>query len=308
MSDFTKLQKDKILNYLYKNFKKIDFDNIDQDIFLKKIGDLVFFDKKELLLKIGSLFFEDLDKRFLTEIKSKINTITKTNEKISFLLNKRFQVEKKNKDLIKKIFIHLIKNNNSNKVLNYIYSVADTMWKHSNDRSVDFNYYTKRLILSSVYLKILILIFYRENLTDKDHIRGALKAYRKECFEQIGGLRTAMGWDTVDELLCKFYNWKVKTDESLQVKHLKPTGANYNKASRYKQGEAFYSIGYGFWITAIASLKLALRKRKPLLFIDYIKGFWKAKSSKKPLLVTQEQARFIRNYRWKKMKEKIFRF
>jgi ubiquinone biosynthesis protein COQ9 len=42
------------------------------------------------------------------------------------------------------------------------------MWKHSNDRSVDFNYYTKRLILSSVYLKILILIFYRENLTDKD--------------------------------------------------------------------------------------------------------------------------------------------
>ena len=51
MSDFTKLQKDKILNYLYKNFKKIDFDNIDQDIFLKKIGDLVFSDKKELLLR-----------------------------------------------------------------------------------------------------------------------------------------------------------------------------------------------------------------------------------------------------------------
>lgn len=145
-----------------------------------------------------------------------------------------------------------------------------------------------------------------ENLTDKDHIRGALKAYRKECFEQIGGLRTAMGWDTVDELLSRFYGWEIKTDESLQVKHLKPTGANYNKASRYKQGEAFYSLGYGFWITAIASLKLALRKRKPFLFIDYINGFWKAKSNKKPLLVTEEQASFIRNYRWKKMKEKLF--
>jgi ubiquinone biosynthesis protein COQ9 len=168
MSDFTKLQKDKILNYLYKNFKKIDFDNIDQDIFLKKIGDLVFFDKKELLLKISSLFFEDLDKRFLTEIKSKINKITKTNEKISFLLNKRFQVEKKNKDLIKKFFIHLIKDNNSSKVLTYIYSVSDVMWEYANDRSVDFNYYTKRLILSSVYLKILILSFYKDNLTQKD--------------------------------------------------------------------------------------------------------------------------------------------
>jgi ubiquinone biosynthesis protein COQ9 len=168
MSDFTKLQKDKILNYLYKNFKKIDFNNIDQDIFFKKIGDLDFFDKKELLLKISSLFFEDLDQRFLSEVKSKVNKITKTNEKISFLLNKRLQIEKKNKDLIKKIFIYLIKDNNSNKVLTYIYSVSDIMWKYANDRSVDFNFYTKRLILSSVYLKILILSFYKDNLTQKD--------------------------------------------------------------------------------------------------------------------------------------------
>jgi glycosyltransferase involved in cell wall biosynthesis len=144
-----------------------------------------------------------------------------------------------------------------------------------------------------------------ENLTDKDHIRGAFKAYRKETFQQIGGLKPAMGWDTVDELLCKFYHWKVITNESLQVKHLKPTGANYNKASRYKQGEAFYSLGYGFFITAIASLKLAMRKGKPLLFLDYIQGFWKAKSAKKPLLVTAEQAQFIRNYRWQKMKGKL---
>lgn len=145
-----------------------------------------------------------------------------------------------------------------------------------------------------------------ENLTDKDHIRGAFKAYKNECFHQIGGLKPAMGWDTVDELLCKFYGWKVVTDESLQVKHLKPTGANYNKQARYKQGEAFYSLGYGFLITSIASLKLAMRKGKPSLFLDYINGFRKAKSSKKPLLVTEEQAKFIRKYRWKKMKEKLF--
>jgi glycosyltransferase involved in cell wall biosynthesis len=145
-----------------------------------------------------------------------------------------------------------------------------------------------------------------ENLTDKDHIRGALKAYRKTTFEQIGGLRPQMGWDTVDELLCKYYNWKVVTDASLQVKHLKPTGANYNKTARYKQGEAFYTLGYGFWITAIASAKLAMMKKKPFLFFDYIQGFLKAKSEKKQLLVNEEQAKFIRQYRLKKMKEKLF--
>jgi glycosyltransferase involved in cell wall biosynthesis len=145
-----------------------------------------------------------------------------------------------------------------------------------------------------------------ENLTDKDHIRGALKAYRKETFQQIGGLKPAMGWDTADELLCKFYNWKVVTDESLTVKHLKPTGANYNKTARFKQGEAFYTLGYGFFITAIASVKLAMMKKKPLLFLDYIQGFWKAKSAKKAMLVTPEQAKFIRKYRLRKMKEKLF--
>jgi len=145
-----------------------------------------------------------------------------------------------------------------------------------------------------------------ENLTDKDHIRGAFKAYRKECFLQIGNLKPAMGWDTVDELLSKFYNWKVVTDASLIVKHLKPTGANYNKTARYKQGEAFYTLGYGFFITAIASAKLAMMKKKPLLFFDYLSGFWKAKKAHTPLLVSKEQARFIRNYRLRKMKEKLF--
>lgn len=144
-----------------------------------------------------------------------------------------------------------------------------------------------------------------ENLTDKDHIRGALKAYRKETFKQIGGLKPAMGWDTVDELLCKYHNWKVVTDESLHVKHLKPTGANYNKTARYKQGEAFYTLGYGFFITAIASAKLAMMKKKPLLFLDYIKGFWKAKAAQKAMLVNTEQAMFIRKYRLQKMKQKL---
>ena len=145
-----------------------------------------------------------------------------------------------------------------------------------------------------------------ESLTDKDHIRGAFKAYRKELFLQMGKLRAAMGWDTADELLAKFYGWEVITVERLKVKHLKPTGANYDKTARYKQGAAFYTLGYGFVITAIASLKLAMKKGKPGLFIDYINGYFKAKKENKPMLVNKEQAKFIRQYRWKKIKQKLF--
>ncbi|MBY8962851.1 glycosyltransferase family 2 protein [Flavobacterium sp. D11R37] len=145
-----------------------------------------------------------------------------------------------------------------------------------------------------------------ESLTDADHIRGAFKAYRKACFLQIGKLRPAMGWDTVDELLSKYYGWKVVTLKQLKVKHLKPTGASYTKAARYKQGEAFYTLGYGLTITAIAGAKLAMRKKKPLLFLDYINGYLKASREHKPMLVTPQQAAFIKQYRWKKIKQKLF--
>ncbi|WP_188462741.1 glycosyltransferase family 2 protein [Bizionia arctica] len=138
-----------------------------------------------------------------------------------------------------------------------------------------------------------------ENLTRKDHIRGALKAYRKTCFEEIGKLKPSMGWDTVDELLAKFYGWELLTDETLHVKHLKPTGISYNKASKHLQGEAMYKMRYGFVITLISALKLAYKKGSFNLFKDYMAGFFKAKKEKLSFLVSEEQGAFIRNLRWK---------
>lgn len=144
-----------------------------------------------------------------------------------------------------------------------------------------------------------------ENLTRKDHIRGALKAYRKSCFLQIDKLKPSMGWDTVDELLAKYYGWQILTDDSLQVKHLKPTGMSYNKASKYLQGEAMYKMRYGFIITFISALKLAYKKKSFSLFKDYLAGYFKAKKEKVDFLVTDEEGKFIRNLRWKGMLNKF---
>ncbi|MCC1484743.1 glycosyltransferase family 2 protein [Winogradskyella immobilis] len=143
-----------------------------------------------------------------------------------------------------------------------------------------------------------------ENLTNKDHIRGALKAYRKDCFEQIGKLKASMGWDTVDELLAKYYNWELLTDESLHVKHLKPTGQSYNKASKFLQGEAMYKMRYGFTLTLISALKLAYKKRSFRLFKDYMNGYFKAKAKSLEFLVDEDQGKFIRQLRWKGIKTK----
>lgn len=144
-----------------------------------------------------------------------------------------------------------------------------------------------------------------ENLTNKDHIRGALKTYRKECFKQIGQLKPSMGWDTVDEFLAKYHNWEILTDETLHVKHLKPTGQSYNKASKYLQGEAMYKMRYGFWITLISALKLASKKGSYSLFKDYLSGFFRAQSNKTEFLVSANEGKFIRKLRWKGILKKL---
>jgi len=144
-----------------------------------------------------------------------------------------------------------------------------------------------------------------ENLTNKDHIRGALKAYTKRCFNTIGGLKNAMGWDTIDELIAQYHGFAIITDEKLCVKHLKPTGNKYTKKSRYKQGEAFYRMRYGKALTQIASVKLALNKGKFRFYFDCIRGYNRAKKQGMSFLVSEEEGIFIRKLRKDGIKKKL---
>jgi glycosyltransferase involved in cell wall biosynthesis len=145
-----------------------------------------------------------------------------------------------------------------------------------------------------------------ENLTNKDHIRGALKSYRKACFQDIGGLIPAMGWDTLDEMMARYKGWQVQTDGNLIVQHLRPTGQSYAKEAHLKQGKAFYQMRYGVVLTLIASLKLASKKKKPLLtFVHYQQGFWQAFRKKESYLIDENAGKFLRKYRFEQMLKKV---
>ncbi|KAA2218487.1 glycosyltransferase [Maribacter flavus] len=139
----------------------------------------------------------------------------------------------------------------------------------------------------------------------KTHVRGAFKSYSKTCFEAIGGLKNAMGWDTVDELLAQYHGFQVITDESLQVKHLRPTGTSYNRKARLLQGQAMYTMRYGLLITLIASLKMALKSKRPKVLFDNLQGYFQASSRGETFLVSSEEGEFIRGLRWKNIKSKL---
>jgi glycosyltransferase involved in cell wall biosynthesis len=140
---------------------------------------------------------------------------------------------------------------------------------------------------------------------NKDHIRGAFKAYTRSCFQAIGGLRSAMGWDTVDELLAQYHGFKIITNPDLQVKHLRPVGKAYQKKSGILQGKAMHSMRYGMLLTLIASVKMAWKQGRLAVIRDNIKGYFEAKKISLPFLVNEKEGLFIRKLRWKNIRRKL---
>ena len=140
---------------------------------------------------------------------------------------------------------------------------------------------------------------------NKNHVRGAFKAYSKACFREIGGLRNSIGWDTVDELLAQYHKFIIYTDESLKVKHLRPTGKSYNKKAKYMQGEAMYKMRYGWVITCIAAIKMALKNKKAAILFDCLKGYYSSKRKKIQFIVSDKEGAFIRKHRWEGILNKL---
>ncbi len=144
-----------------------------------------------------------------------------------------------------------------------------------------------------------------ETIASQNHVRGPFKAYRKACFKDIGGIKRSIGWDTLDTLLTQYHGWKVQTDKSLHIKHLKPTGKTYTPKSKYLQGEALYKMRYGLTLTVLTALKSAINKRSISYFFDTISGYFKAKNNDIKPMVTKNEGKFIRQLRWKGIMNKF---
>ena len=135
-----------------------------------------------------------------------------------------------------------------------------------------------------------------ENLSSKNHVRGPIKAYRKECFEDMNGLRAVLGWDNLDILLAKKHGWDVVTIKDLWVKHLRPTAYKYKSQKAEKLGQYFYNIGLSLPLAMISAAKSSFKNRSAKEFFITINSFLKQKEK---LNLTEDEIRFIRNLRWK---------
>lgn len=77
------------------------------------------------------------------------------------------------------------------------------------------------------------------------HVRGATKIYRRDCWNGIGGLLTAPGWDTLDEMKANSLGWTTRSFPNLHLVHQRVTGAADGLwPTLVKYGRANYICGY----------------------------------------------------------------
>lgn len=96
------------------------------------------------------------------------------------------------------------------------------------------------------------------------HVRGATKIYRKKCWEDINGLLSAPGWDTLDEVKANMIGWRTSSFSDIRLVHHKYTGsADGTWGGWVKNGRANYISGYH---PLFMTLKCARRVfQKPVL-------------------------------------------
>ena len=154
--------KDKFTREILKNFDSLNYKNLSKMVECKKLG----IEPEQCSRYLSSFFPKGINDVFLNFneiIRLKLHDLTKlklkklsVSEKIKFLLFSRLEILEKEKINFKPLLRYLILPQNllfTNKLL---FKVCDEIWFLAGDKSLDFNYYSKRIILMNIYSTGLI--------------------------------------------------------------------------------------------------------------------------------------------------------
>jgi biofilm PGA synthesis N-glycosyltransferase PgaC len=97
-------------------------------------------------------------------------------------------------------------------------------------------------------------------------VHGAIKAYRRDCFDDIGGLQESMGWDGIDEYAARSRGWQVFPLSELMVLHYKPRGSKQRWVrARWEEGCGARFMGYGWQGMLVRTVYRSLKERPTIL-------------------------------------------
>jgi biofilm PGA synthesis N-glycosyltransferase PgaC len=127
------------------------------------------------------------------------------------------------------------------------------------------------------------------------HVRGALKLYRRECFEAIGGIEERLGWDTIDETYARLRGFTTRSFGDLVARHHRPEAtAEGALRGRARHGQCAYVVHYGLGWVALRSLKEAASWPPGLSGAAFLYGYLRSAARREPRVQDVEFRRLVR--------------
>jgi poly-beta-1,6-N-acetyl-D-glucosamine synthase len=134
------------------------------------------------------------------------------------------------------------------------------------------------------------------------HVRGATKIYRKACWEAIGGLWRASGWDTIDEVKANMLGWNTYAFRELGLFHHRLTGMEEGLfRDRVKHGVACYVSGYHPVFVAASCVRRLTQKPRVIGSLAIMYGFLKSHVTRPPRMRDRSYFAYIRGQQLRRL-------
>ena len=91
-------------------------------------------------------------------------------KRVRKILLSKIEIMNKEKKFYKKIFLSYLLPNKTISLSKQLYKSIDQIWYLAGDTSVDFNFYTKRLILGGIYSRVILFFFNNNNQRELENL------------------------------------------------------------------------------------------------------------------------------------------
>jgi len=138
--------------------------------------------------------------------------------------------------------------------------------------------------------------------TPRFHVRGATKIYRRACWEAIGGLLAAPGWDTIDEVKANMLGWRSYSFKDLHLHHYRVTGsAEGHVRDCVKHGVVCHVSGYHPAFVAASCLYRLIRKPYVIGSLATVYGYIQAYVSRRPRVNDKDLIQYLRRQQLRRL-------
>ncbi len=77
------------------------------------------------------------------------------------------------------------------------------------------------------------------------YVFGGTKVYRRECFNDIGGMVEYLGWDLIDEVRAQMNGWQTRNFPDINIVHRRQMGSTGGiRKGKIRHGISAYIVGY----------------------------------------------------------------